>query len=707
MQKSEHMNVKITPRYTLLWIIMVVGIFVPANIIRVSAAFLVMTFFPGMLLWSFTQFSSDSDIYSTSWYILFLAPIMGFAFLTVLVYFCAWIIWAPIPIFISFLCAAILDKKKIHFPYINVKTLYLAGCIIFMGIYLYPWTTSSVFYPPGDEMKVHFMYCATILKENSLPSDYALYPEIDEINQPLGFHGVCAWVSGASRTSYIDVGIIVGIVIGALGCCSVYFLGTVFSEKIGLGAAFSFAFFSFVSHQLGASGNYVVLAGITLQVMTVAFLMKSAQKDSRYIYILTGLLLASCFSVEINSFLVILLFLGMFLVFYKLLFPVAAFIMFSLPQLARFSISAPTSLELQFMREWFYEGVFTTPHEFFLIIFSLGPLLCVFAALELLSWPKSHWSTMVGIYTGCFCFPVIISFILPVWYVFEPVLIFRMICIPLAVFSGIFIVNLKIDQYKLFISGLVIIAVIVHIADPFQTVPALPVTADADSLEAYSWISDNTRLDESIGNFSSSGDSSTWIPAVCYRRVFLPFHLYYPHDNAMTQLNLPHRVIDSITLKTLPDSNFAREILHKYRLEYVYIDENSGIDAHSFIESSMYNLEFHTGSIFIFSVRENPSVEYDPVLYHRKGTLPNGLRSRIHFPDIVKGSVLGIYYLDKGYGNVDVDINGQYKGTIYRFNTMDHYVFFFELPSPEATISLFPYQDEFSVDYLVIFEHIS
>ncbi len=282
-----------------------------------------------------------------------------------------------------------------------------------------------------------------------------------------------------------------------------------------------------------------------------------------------------------------------------------------------------------------------------------------------------------------------------------------MVCIPLAVFSGIFIVNLNIDQRTYFISGLIILAVITHMADPFQIVSVLPVTADADTLEAYQWISENTAHNESICNFTSSGDSSTWIPAVCYRRVFLPFHLYYPHDNAMTQLDLPHRVIDSINLKKLPDSNFAGEILEKYGLKYVYIDKNSQVDPVPFLESSVYHLEFNKGPIYIFSFTGNPSVVYEPVFYHREGTLPNGLRSRIYFPHIVKGSVLGIYYLDKGYGNVDVDINGQYKGTIYRFNTLDHYVVFFVLPSPEATISLFPYQEEFSVDYLVIFERIS
>jgi hypothetical protein len=474
-----------------------------------------------------------------------------------------------------------------------------------------------------------------------------------------------------------------------------------------LGAAFSFAFFSFVSHQLGASGSYVILAGMTVQVLAIAFLVKAARQNSRYMLILAGLLCASCFSIDLNSFLVVMLFLGVFLVIHRLLFPIAAFFIFSLPQLARFSVSLPTSLELQFIKEWFYQGFFTSPSQVFLILFSLGPLLCVFAALELFSWPNPKWDSMLSVYGICLLIPAIISFIIPVWYFFDPVLIFRMVCIPLAVFSGVFIVNLKIDQYRWFISGLVILAMITHMVDPFQTVQVLPVTADDDTLEAFHWIIKNTAQDESICNFTSSGDSSTWIPAVCYRRVFLPFHLYYPHDNAMTQLDLPQRVIDSTILKTLPDSNFAGEILDKYGLKYVYIDENSQVDPAPFLESSMYHLEFNKGSTYIFSVTENPPIVYEPVFYHREGILPNGLRSRIYFPRIGTGSVIGIYYLDKGYGNIDVDINGQYKGTIYRSNTLDHFVVFFVLPSPEATISIFPYQDEFSVDYLVIFECVS
>ncbi|MGD2247222.1 MAG: hypothetical protein PVF58_02370 [Candidatus Methanofastidiosia archaeon] len=692
---------KISLQYILVWIVLAGGLFVPVSGIRVGAAFLLMTVFPGVLFWSFAN--SDADIE----YNIFLAIIAGFAFLTVLVYYCAWIVWFPIPIVVSFVCAVVLGKKKVPLPGINTKMIYLAGCIVFMGIYLYPWATSSVFYPPGDEMKIHFLHISAILKEGSLPAEYALYPEIPGIYQPLGFHGVCAWVAAASGTSFVTTGTILGIVLGALGCCSVYFLGCIYSEKIGVGACFSFAFLSFVSHQLGASGSYVVLAGLTVQVVAVAFLVKAARQRSRNMLILAGLLCAACFSIDLNSFLVVILFSGFFLVINKLLFPIAAFFICSLPQLARFSVFWPTSVELQFIREWFYQGVFTAPHEGFLILFSLGPLLCVFAALELLSWPHPKQFSILSVYGICFLIPVIISFGIPVWYFFDPVLIFRMVSIPLAVFSGVFIVNLKIDQRKYFILGLIILGMTTHMADPFQTVNELPVTADADTLEAYQWIFENTALNESICNFTSFGDSSTWIPAVCYRRVFLPFHLYSPHDNAMTQLDLPQRVIDSTILRTLPDSNFAGDILDNYGLKYVYIDKNSQVDPVPFLESSVYHLEFHTGSTYIFSVTENPPVVYEPVFYHREGILPNGLRSRIYFPRIRTGSVLGIYYLDKGHGNIDVDINGQYKGTIYRFNTFNHYVVFFVLPSPEATISIFPYQDEFSVDYLVIFERMN
>lgn len=686
-------------RTIVVWVVAAAALLVPVSVIRVIAAFFLLTFFPGVLIWSYVDPDEKNP---------FVFIVCGAALLTVLVYYCAWVVWFFIPVVISFLCVILLEKKKILLPRIDRRTVYLTGCVLFMVLYLYPWSEYVDFYPPGDEMKLHLLYTNTIIQEKSLPSDYSpLYPEIRSITQPLGFHGLTAFVAGASRTSVIPASTLIGIVMAALGCISAYVLAkTLFSEEIGMVTAFSYAFLSFVSHQLAFSGSYTVLTGITFQICAAALIIQSVQQRSRALFIVTGLFCAACFSTDLNIFLPLMLFLVFCLILNRFLFPVvASFIIFSLPQLARFTLPVPTPLEIYFIEEWFQQNL-AYLKELHIVLFSLGPFLVIFALLQMVSRKpdKIHQKTgFVLLYTISFCIPVLLSLVIPLWYFFDPVLIFRLIFIPLTVVSALFLVNLKeIHQFKWFLTGFIICAALVHITDPFTILPSLPPTVDADAVSAYTWISD-TPPNATFCNFTSSHDSSTWIPITCNRKIFLPFHLYYAGDNAMSQLSLPERFTDAAILTSMPDSNFAKDILEKYNCSYVYIDEKSPVTAEPFITSSFYNLEFHQGDVYIFSVTDTHPVVYQPVVYHRGQKIPNGIRSSYHF-SVTKGSILGIYYYDHGFGNIDVDINGTYVKTIYRFNTQNHFLVLFSLPSEECIITLFPFEDPFSVDYFVIFE---
>ena len=689
---------------------MACGLLVPVGFVRVTAAFLLVTFFPGVLILSFADFEEETPL---------LCLLCGAAFLTVLVYYCSWFVFFPIPLVVSFGCVLVLEKRKIPLPVIDKKTIILLGCMLFMIVYLYPWKDYVDFYPPGDEMKIHLLYTSTIVTEHALPRDYSpLYPEIHKISQPLGFHGVTAFVGNASRTSFIPVTTFVGIVMASLGCVSIYFLGkTLFSEEKGIAAAFSFAFLSFVFHQLGIAGSYVVLAGITLYIGAAAVLVRASRQKTRNIYILAGLFCAACFSTDMNAFFPFVLFFILLLVMNRFLFPIlAAFILFSLPQLARLALPAPTSLELHFIEEWFQHNSITNFGEFWVVLFSVGPLLLVFALLQLFSMHKIRSLTVTSLaenpymYLGLlsipFFIPVLLGRILPFWYVLDSVLILRLVCVPLSLLSGLFLVQLKtLGQTKFFISGLILFSVVVHVTDPFVILPLSSPTVDHDALSAYQWISENTATGTSFCNFTTYGDSSTWIPAAAARRVFLPFHLYYQGDNAMSRLNLPERFTDSMILRTMPDSEFAKNILEKYGFSYVYIDEKSPVDVTNFLDSSLYRVEFHEGSVYIFSVTEGEPLPCRIIRYHQGTDALYKSKSYVYFSNLKGGSILGVYYRDQGFGNVDVEINGEYVGTIFRFDSENHFLALFVLPSGEdVTVSFLPYIDTFYIEYLVIFE---
>lgn len=686
------------------WAVLAGALLIPVGIIRIGAALLLMTFFPGFLIWEYAGFEEKTPL---------VCVLCGTALLTVVVYYCAWIVWAPIPLGLSLGSAMILLKRDTPLPLIDRKTVYLLGCILFMLTYVYPWTDYVAFFPPGDEMKLHLLHCSTILESMNLPSGYApLYPEIHHVTQPLGYHGMAVMVAQASRSPLVPVSTMVGILAASLGCVAVYMLGkTLHSEKVGLTSAFSFAGLSFLFHQVALSGSYPLLIGITLQVFAVSLVIQAVTQKSRSQFAVAGLACAACFCVDLNAFLPLAVFLVGFMIVYRSTFYIlASFLLFSLPPLARIVFPPLEPLEVMFAGEWFSQSL-NSLKEFNTFFFSMGPLLLIFALFQVCTVRRvrqvvSFPVAVGGLYTVCLCIPLLSSILVPVWWVFDPVFIMRMVIIVLSVLAGLFLAQiLEKRNMTWFLSGLVLVACILHVSDPFFILPQQQPTISDDALAAYRWLSNNTTPQDTILNFQSSGDSSTWIPAVVGRRVLLPYHLYYKGDNAMSELNLPERFTDLATLKTLPSSEFSKSILEKYGITHVYIQEEDGIDPEMVEDSPLYNLEFHQNDIYILSVTDEDPVLYTPLLYLSAGSVPHGVRSYFSLP-AGEAVLLGIHYADTGKGNVDIEINDVYAGTIFRFNTDNHFVAFFVLPPGEdIRISLFPYASSFYIDSLVLYSH--
>jgi hypothetical protein len=715
-------------RILAIWAALSTCLFIPVDVVQISAALIVFTFFPG---WALLHLLSPEEK-NVLVYILY-----GGAFMTLLVYYCGWIVYWHIPLILSLGCVLYLEKKKAPLPPINTSTLFLCGCMLFMITYLYPWEHYIAFFPPGDEMKLHLLYTTSLLETHTLPGTYApLYPEISHLGQPLGFHGITGMVADSANASPIVAGTLVGLFTGSLGCISVYLLGrTLFNESTGLAAAFSFAFLSFLSHQLGASGSYVVLAGITFQVAAVAALIQVNQKKGRSHFVLAGLLCAACFSTDMIAFIPLALFIVFYMLCNRFLYPVlASIILFSIPQLARFSVSTPLPLEVRFLEEWFRENLITGGNQLQTILFSMGPLLLLFALLQIASqihistilggrkptqqeneiipsWSErirrlsTRSGTVLGIYWFSFLIPLIFGHLFPFWYMINPSLIFRMSVIPLAILSGMFLVRIHShSKYRGLFLGLIVLCIIIHHTDPFLTLPHSPPTVTEDSLSAYRWIEENTSETSYICNFLSHGDSSTWIPVTAHRPVFLPFHLYYHGDNAMSSLQLPQRFVDTAILTRIPHTEFAYDIAKTHGFTHLYIDEKSPIEESLLIDSPLYSPEFQKGNIHIFSITDNAQ-SCNPIQYQPGKLVWCGNKSYFHFSHVTKGTVLIIYYKDEGMGNVDVEINGTYVGTIFRFNSGNHFSAVFTLHSlPDAAVSILPYETCFEIEYLVVYD---
>ena len=172
----------------------------------------------------------------------------------------------------------------------------------------------------------------------------------------------------------------------------------------------------------------------------------------------------------------------------------------------------------------------------------------------------------------------------------------------------------------------------------------------------------------------------------------------------MSRLHLAERFTDAVVLNRIPDSSFSYDILAKYGISYVYIDEKSPVEKSDFIDSTLYSLEFHEGLVYIFSLTdEAPSCT--PIQYQAGKEVWCGRKSFFHFPNLPSGTLLVINYRDEGVGNVDVEINGTYVGTLYRFDTSQHFfaVFLFE-GTQNLTVSVLPYENTLEIEYLVVYE---
>lgn len=716
-------------RIFLLWSALAACLLLPVDAVRICAAMILFTFFPG---WAFLSLFDPEE---NNMLVSFL---YGGAFMIIVVYYCGWFLYWYIPLIISLCSVLFLEKKKIPFPSITRSTVFLCACMLFMATYLYPWEHAISFFPPGEEMKLHLLITTSIQHLHSLPTDYSpLYPEISHLGQPLGFHGMTVFLSDAARASPITTGTLLGIFTGSMGCISLFLLGkTLFDEKTGYAAAFSFAFLSFFSHQLGASGSYVLLAGITFQVAAVSALIKVARSGQRRYFLLAGLLCAACLSTDVNAFLPLALFILLYVLIHPSYFPVlASIILFSVPQLARFSVRTPTALEIQFLEEWFHQNLISGAGELWIILFSMGPLLLLFALLYLgtkvqkimvvqneperdrntsrepvmMSIKKiifsPHPFIFLGIYWGSFIIPVLLGSLFPFWHIINPQVIFRMSAIPLAVLSGMALVTIRSAlNYRWGALGLIVMCILIQYTDPFLTLPHSPPTVTQDSLCAYRWLEEHTPPDSYVCNFISHGDSSTWIPVAAHRRVFLPSHLYYHRDNVMSSLKLPERFTDIAILTTIPHTQFSYEILKKNGFTHVYIDEKSPIQQDILINSTLYTLEFYKGTVYIFSLTDTvpPCV---PKQYHPGKIVMPGKKSYFHLPGVKKGDVLILYYKDRGTGNVDIEINGSYVSTIYRFNSQNHYYTAFVCETlPSLAVSVLPYETSVEIEYLVIYQ---
>jgi len=125
---------------------------------------------------------------------------------------------------------------------------------------------------------------------------------------------------------------------------------------------------------------------------------------------------------------------------------------------------------------------------------------------------------------------------------------------------------------------------------------------------AMMWILNNTSEDAVIFNDCWVGSPSTWIPAICHRRVVMP--LLSLSEVGWTNIMLA-RQDESLIIAKQPNATEALSILKKYDVSYIYLSNNvsaqvqewrNTYDAHLFLQSPHYELAFNEENAWVIRV---------------------------------------------------------------------------------------------------------
>jgi hypothetical protein len=712
---------KVLPyKFTIVFgiLVILVGVRIPFSLFSL----VLLLYFPGIFLISFMK--RELDVIEG----VFLPFLMGICFWVVFSYFVSEIKvlhWVTV-IVISLVSAYAVDRRNIHINLVNYHELtFLVICCLFMVSYSYPWSQFFQWVPPGDDMKYHMMHIETIGLTHSVPEGYGeLYPEVDTLTYPLGYH-IIAVLSTFSSVSLSSVTIST-LFVSLLTVFSFYFLGKeLFNQKTGLYSAFSASFLSLFFHRLLSTATYPNVLAISLQVFALFLLCKTLKSPSRSLILLTGLVFAASGETHIYILLLnILLFTILFCLYVLkrdsgmklLLYTGGVFLFMMIPYFMRLHFDTPSPVEMVTYSVWYAEDSFRTLSDFIRNVQILSPLLLFFGVVGGITVRKNG---IVASWVAAILVIPALSFLqiqYPGWYTISPNRFFFYLCAPLCILSGKFFADIEKMLSKRFFMFLVMVALLsagMHHLNLFRSFlpdPVSEVQMNADDAFVMEWIRKNTREDTVILNTGPTVDCSSWVPILCGRRVVFPSFSGHRGDNCIEKVGAHRKRVDLFIVTYAPDSDMALQILKKYNIEYIYVPawvKRLYLDVfpQKLLESPLYTPVVKKGNAYLFRVNydEKPGTVYFVVQENGFVMMKGEHVTELSFSPLLSPDVQGQFYLQVGYtdnvhGQIDMGEKGSYLGTIFTYGTGEDKTMMYPLSGIDAVDLLFYPDFDFFLD---------
>ncbi|KYK32925.1 MAG: hypothetical protein AYK19_14645 [Theionarchaea archaeon DG-70-1] len=705
-----------------------VGLKTPAQ--PVFSLILVL-YFPGVFITSVMK--KELDVVE----VLFLPFLFGISFWIVFSYFVSeanilhWAVIVVISLFSS-ICA---DRQHIKVTYTWHELPFLLVCCLFVVSYSYPWSQFYGWVPPGDDMKYHVTHIENIATSNSLPEDYGrLYPEVDILTYPLGYHTITALASMFSTTSLPSI-VSSTLFILFLSCFSFYFLGkTLFNKKTGVYSVFSLSFLSLFFHRLLYTSTYPNVLAICLQVFALSLLFKTVQNNfDKKMIVLTGLAFAASGETHSYIFLLNILFLSFlfgFFIFLRdfsrvkiLLCTGVGFLLLMIPYILRLRFEPPSTIEIWTYTVWYTEDSIRSLSDLIRNISILSPLLLFFGILGGITLKRNQVTELVLWILAILLIPFL-SFLqiqYPGWYSISPNRIFLYLFAPLCILSGKFFSDLEQTlSRKKFLSFIVITVLFssgmhhVNLFNSFLPDPVSEVQMNPDDHFIMQWLIDHTDEDTIILNTGPTVDCSSWIPIICKRRVVFPSFSGHRGDKCIEKVGAHKKRVDLWIVAYVPDSHLALQILKRYSIEYIYIPawkKRWFLDLYpeKLVESPLYQLVVKKGNAYLFKVNydEEPETTYFTVMSKKGITMKGDQLFTLSVSPVLSADVQGTFFLevqytDSTYGQIDIKENSNYLGTILKYKTGEEKSMIYPLSELKAFDLLFYPEFDFHLEELNI-----
>lgn len=597
-------------------------------------------------------------------------------------------------------------------------------CCIFMAVYAYPWSQFYQWAPPGDDMKYHALHIINTTTGYSIPHTYgALYPELDTLSYPLGYHAIIA-VTTVFTTPTVPHMVMATLFIIPLSCFSFYFLGkSFFNQKVGMYCAFSVSFLSLFFHRLLSTSTYPNVLAITFQVLGISVLLHGLL-TKKYVYIWMSVLICAAASLTHSYIFLITMF---FLILLTLLFLVKkeiskvkmlvlatlGIMVVLIPFFVRLEFYALSNMEMKTFSTWYTRDALNSVPDILKSISLLSPLLLVFSGLgaviikENTKYQKYILFSWIAAVIGL---PVLSAFPIfyPGWYTISPDRFFIHVFAPLCVLSGKFLADAHKELNKnviYFVGILILLSVGMHHFNVFHSFSPDPVThvqMNPDDDFVMKWITKNTAHDAIILNTGPAVDCSSWVHVICNRRIVFPYFSGHRGDKCIKTVKAHLKREDLRIVKHTPDSRKALDILKKYDIDYVYIPSwrkwhYFEIYPEKFLQSPLYTPVVKKGDAYLFRVEYTkiPNTAFLVVEEKEKNTVfvnKNGYF--ISFDPVISPDAQGHYYVqiaytDLTYGYIDIYEGTHHLETIFTFESGKKRVILIPLSDKKVDVKLY------------------